>query len=132
MRGAGEVLGAALNGIGMWLLSVIATLVLPCLPLFIEWLKDGRIKPETIFVTAAILAATFAFTAEHVILFSAYLLFFLVNLLLDVTTGPSRPVALDHWAGILLAGVAILHAGERFWWHVVLDRSFPERRPWRG
>lgn len=132
LRGAGEAIGRGTTGIGTWILAIIATLVLPCLPLGIEWLKDGHIKPGTILVTAAVLAATFAFTAEHVIFFSTYLILFLINILFDMSAGPNQPVRLDQWSGTLLYGVAILHGMERFWWHVVFDRSFPERPPWRG
>lgn len=116
-----------LDRIGIWLLSVIATLALPCLPLCIEWLRTGDMKSDTMTLTAAVLAATFIFSAEHVLNLCVYILLFVVNLLFNTVVGPTSPAGIDAWTGTLLMSVTFFHAIERFWWHVVLDRPFPDR-----
>ena len=125
-----EICSEPTRQIGIWILSIIATLILPCLPLGIELFRAGKVTSDTIYVTAAILSASFAFTAEHVLFFCMYLLLFVVTLLLDLETGPQHSFSLEAWAGTLLFVVSLLHATERFWWHVVLDRPFPERLSW--
>ena len=124
LRTAGEIAGTALTGAGVWLLSIIATLCLPCLPLFIEWIKTSHLKTDTVTLTAAVLAAGLIFTSEHVIYFSLYFMLFLVNLVINTSISPASPPGLDKWDSVLMLSIAILHASERFWWHVVLVRPF--------
>ena len=50
LRTFGEVASENLNGAGIWLLAIVGTLGLPCLPLAIEALRDGRVKHETYFL----------------------------------------------------------------------------------
>jgi hypothetical protein len=121
-----SVLKGAANNIGVWLLSILATIVLPALPLGIEWLRLGHFKDDTIAITAAVMAAGFIFTACHTIFLSAYILLFIGSLLLNIDVGPGTPVGIDRWSGTLLLSVALLHASERLWWHIILSRPFPE------
>lgn len=113
--------------IGVCLISISATLLLPCLPLMIEWLRDGHMKSDTISITATVLASALIFTTEHPLLFFAYLVLFIANFLLSTVGGPSAAAWLEHYAGTLLIAVCFLHACERFFWHCVLDRPFPDR-----
>jgi hypothetical protein len=106
-------------------MSVLGTLGLPCLPLVVERLRDGHVKDDSYFLTAAVLAATFIFTADHYVFRCIYILLFLINLLLDIVPGQTAR-DLAHYSGTLLLSVALLHATERFWWHVVWDQPFPD------
>ena len=102
MRGLGEALAEPLlDGIGVWFLAIIATLLLPCLPLMVEWVRDGHIEAtDTVCVTAAVLSATFIFTAEHRIYLGLYMILFGVSILVD-TVGASSPTGLYGYAGTL-------------------------------
>jgi hypothetical protein len=127
IRSASQIWLSAWRKLGIWGLSLIASLVLPGLPIGIEWLRTSHINSDTLYVTATVLAAAFIFSAEHAMTLCLYILLFLATLLLDTVTGPNSPVGLENYAGTLLGAVAFLHAAERFWWHVVLDRPFPDR-----
>ena len=117
-------MGNALNGFGVWILSILCTIAAPVIPLLIEFLKSGAVKSDSFFITAAVLAAAFAVSAGHVLYRSAYLTLFVFNLILDMATGPYS-ATIEPYAGWLLLLVAVLHLMERFWWHVVLDQVFP-------
>lgn len=108
------------------MMSLLAGLFLPCLPLVIEWLKSGHIDKQNIVITTAILAATFIFTAEHKICQAIYIIIFVSALLLNTVSGPFAEQVMQAYAGTLLASVALLHSSERMWWHLVLNRPFPE------
>ena len=127
LRKIGKSFGTALNPFGVWLMSVLGTLGLPCLPLLVERLRDSQIKNDSYFLTAAVLAASFIFTADHYVFRAIYILLFLINLLLDIVPGDTTK-DLAHWSGSLLVGVALLHATERFWWHIIWDRPFPDTK----
>lgn len=116
-----------LDGLSTYALSLLATLLLPALPLPIEWLKTDHVEPESYLITVAVLAAGFGFSAEHNSYRAGYGLLFLTGLILDIV-GKSGKVAsqADGYAWVLLLAVAALHGSERFWWHVVLDRPFPD------
>ncbi|MGY3238108.1 uncharacterized protein YkuJ [Bradyrhizobium sp. USDA 4448] len=111
--------------VGTWLMSVLACLALPCLPLLVELLKKGQIDLGNIMITASILSSTFIFTAGHRIAQVIYSLLFVIALLLDAVSGGLAEQMVHHYSGTLLAAVAFLHTSERFRWHVVLDRPFP-------
>jgi hypothetical protein len=111
---------------GVWLLSVIATVAAPCIPLLIELLRSGTVKSDSIYITAAVMSAAFAVSAEHALFLSLYIALFVINLIFDMVSGPFTTM-LDAWAGTLLGLIAALHATERVWWHIVLDRPFPDR-----
>jgi hypothetical protein len=121
-----EVVSFVGSRAGIWLLSVMLTVGAPCLPLLIELLKGGSVSPGNIYITAAVMAAVYASSVEHVMFFVLYLGLFVVNLILDTVSGPYSK-ALEPWAGTLLLLVALLHMTERAWWHAVLNRPFPER-----
>ena len=121
-----EIGKSAANNLGVWALSLIATLILPCLPLAVEYLHTSKVQPENITLTAAVMAAGFIFTAEHPLTLCAHVLLFLAGLLLGGNTGASSPVSIERWSGTLLVAVGLVHAIERFIWHGVLARPFPE------
>lgn len=110
---------------GVWLMAVLATVAAPCLPIFIELLKTGEIKADSFFITTTVMAAAFAVSAEHILARALYMASFVVNLILDVVRGPFS-VSIDAWAGTLLLSVAFLHIAERAYWHLALDRPFPD------
>lgn len=109
-------------------MSLVACLLLPCLPLMIEMLKDGKVEKGNVVITVSILAATFIFTAGHTIIQVIYVLLFVAALLLNLVHGDLASQVLNDYSGTLIIGVAFLHAAERFWWHVALDVPFPENK----
>jgi hypothetical protein len=122
-----KIIYSSLNKVGTWLMSILACLLLPCLPIVIGGLRDGKLDRESMIITAAILAATFIFTAGHQILRVVYILLFISALLLDTIRSDFASVVMETYAGSLFLGVACLQAAERFWWHIALDRPFPEK-----
>lgn len=119
-----------LNGISTWVYSIAGTLCVPLIPILIEYLKFGKVDKDIILVTAAILAATFFFTASNNLCRAIYFLSFLVTIVMDTLTLSAAVLpVVDAYAVFLLGAVALLHGSERFWWHVVLDIPFPEQRP---
>jgi hypothetical protein len=111
--------------LGIWLKSLGATLLLPCLPLVIEILKNGHADKGNVVITSSVLSATFIFTAGHSLPQFFYSIFFVITLLLDTVTGTLAEQLVRDYSGTLLASVALLHASERFRWHMVLDQPFP-------
>ncbi|MBV9393943.1 MAG: hypothetical protein JOZ84_05980 [Methylobacteriaceae bacterium] len=95
-------------------------------------------------MTAAVLAVGFGFTAEGNFTRAAYLLLFFFCIGYDFQpegpkgdtahAGGAIPIAqatltgwfFDHLALCALIAVAVIHMVERFNWHVVLDRKFPD------
>lgn len=120
------VCASGLNRFSVFGFAIMAIIAFPCLPVFIEWYRTGIVKSDTYYITAAVLAAAFAVTAEHIAFIGLYITSFVVNLILDMVHGPFSD-EVDHWAGVVLAVVCAMHASERVWWHVVLDRPFPDR-----
>jgi hypothetical protein len=109
-----------------WFASVTCVIIMPCLPVIIEWMRSGYDKSDTMTLTAAVLSIGFCVTTESIMLFFVYFLLFLTNILVNTVVGPNSPVILTGWEGYLLLGVIGLHAIERGRWHVVLDRPFPD------
>jgi len=67
--------------IGNWAFSLVAMIVIPLFPLFVEAMKNqGKIKGENYLLTSAVLAATFGFTSEGSLFRAAYILLFLASL----------------------------------------------------
>jgi hypothetical protein len=126
VKGAIEIIGNASNSVGIFALSLIAMLVLPCLPLAIEWLHSSHIANGTKTVTAAVLSSGFLFSAEHYVYRSVYAVLFLGSLLLTFAVGPESPAGIERWDGTFLLVVALFHCSERLYWHVFLDRPFPD------
>jgi hypothetical protein len=122
----GSVCASGLNRISVFAFAIMATIAFPCLPVFIEWYRTGSVKSDTYYITAAVLASAFAVSAEHIAFIGLYITSFVINLILDMVHGPFSAVV-DVWAGSVLAAVRGLHISERVWWHVFLDRPFPDR-----
>jgi hypothetical protein len=143
-----------------WVFSVVAMIVIPLFPLFVEAMKNnGVVKGESYLLTSAVLAAAFGFTSEGNLFRAAYVLLFLASLGYDFRPEPAPPsggggvgspatagaashMAAGQWpsetfglamgwisghpALDLLITVGALHAIERFIWHMVQDRRFPD------
>lgn len=120
---------AAMGGILAW--ALFFTVAMPCLPLVIELLAHGSATPHSIFLTAAVMSAAYLVSTEHPLPAVIYIVAFLLSLLFDTVRGPYS-ATIDQWAGSLLLAVALLHSAERISWHIVLNRPFPERPPWKG
>jgi len=76
------------------------------------------------FITAAVLSAAFGVSTRNTFFRALYSSLFVVNLIVDTVSGPFS-ANIEHYAGILLVLTAVLHAVERFSWHVVYDMPFP-------
>lgn len=114
------------DALSRWLFSILCTIGIPCVPILIEFMKTDTVDRGSYLLVAAVLAAAFGVPAEHYLFRFGYGILFLITLLLDtVTLSPSVAVIADRYAGSLLLAVAILHASERFRWHVMLRRPFP-------
>lgn len=133
-RNTAYLLGKAQDKLFLWLCSLLAVIGVPCVPIFLEWLKTGIVTSNTYFITSIVLNATYFFGTESWFYRFWYGALFGINCLLDGTP-PSSPVhtVVDH-GGALLIAVAVLHASERFGWHVFQDRPFPDtvRNPSHG
>jgi hypothetical protein len=125
-RNAKRLLARAWDRIFKWLCSLLAVTGVPCLPIFLEMLKTGSVAQETYFLTSIILSATYFFGAEIWFYRFGYGAFFSVNALFDTVPKSSPLETMAHHGGALLIGVALLHASERFGWHVFEDRPFPD------
>jgi hypothetical protein len=115
------------DGLSTWFFAVVAMLLVPCIPVLIDFLKNGVVSKDIYLVTSAVLAAGYFFAAEHNLLRGIYFLLFLITIILDtLTLNGDVAATVDKYAGLLLLAVAIAHSSERFWWHVVLERPFPD------
>lgn len=127
LAAAGHLLSKAMDGIGTWLLSLLASLLIPAIPIWLELARSPHIaRPETLFVTGVILSGSFAFSAQHNLFRFLYIILGGINIFMDIVNNGSTPGVGDHYALYLLLGAALLHASERFWWHVILERPFPD------
>ncbi len=130
--------------LGMWIFSLVAIVLLPLFPLFIEGVKnDWEIKTENYLLTAAVLAAGFGFSTEGNLYRAAYMFLFLLSVGYDFRPAPHDVANLPLDSGLLdsakgwlmshialdaLLLVVVLQTIERFTWHVVIDRLFPDWR----
>jgi hypothetical protein len=58
--------GWLVQAISTWLFSVMITLGVPSLPLAIEAAKHvGKVQPESYYLTAAVLSASFGIASDH-------------------------------------------------------------------
>lgn len=118
LKAVGEVLSQNFKGFGYWICSILGVLALPCLPLIVEWVQDGRVSDKSILLVSAVLAASLIFTAETLLFRMIYGTFFIISLMLEtVSSDIARELA--QWSGTLLALIASLHT-------VVWDRPFPD------
>lgn len=125
-KGFASLAGTASHGAGVFSFSLFATIFLPCLPLMIEWLRTSHITNSTVTLTATVLCAGFGFSAENYAMRTVYGVLFVVSLLLNVGVGPNSPVGIDRFDGAILLTVAFFHSAERAWWHLYLDKPFPD------
>jgi hypothetical protein len=131
-----------------WLLCIVALVMAPLFPLFVEGTKNSWVvAPENVLLTAAVLAVGYGFSSEGTFFRAAYAMTFLLAVGLDfqptasqialptATSGPSSLWASiaaasgwvkGHVALEVLFGVTVLQSIERFNWHVGLDRRFPD------
>jgi hypothetical protein len=118
--------GRLKKGIPTWLISVAATVILPLFPAYVDAIKhaDWNAQPETYYTTAAVMAVLFGFGSDLNLFRFCYILIFLGIIGLEFQ--PQRDPMYEKWAVIFMIAVAMLHAIERFRWHVVLDREFPD------
>ncbi|MBB3394187.1 MULTISPECIES: hypothetical protein [unclassified Rhizobium] len=126
----------------VWLMSLMAIIVVPLLPLFVEFEKHaGLIKDESYYMTAAVLAAGFGFTSEGYGFRAGYIALFLWCIVADyrpeqaeqavgaintVQAISTQSWIFGHAALVAIILTVLLHAIERFAWHVVYDRRFPD------
>ncbi len=108
-RNALRIVGASLESVGTWMMSLLACVMLPCLPLIIGALK-----------------ATFIFSASRQIIKALYILLFMSAVLFETIHSQFSQSILNGYAVTLLVAVALLQAADRFWWHVALTRPFPD------
>lgn len=113
--------------ISNWLLSVGFMIIVPCLPIFIEAVRnEGTIKADTYYITGAVLAASYGIASLHHLFRFGYLCLFVGTLSLDFQPEGSGKL-LQGWLPMgLMIAVVFTQAIERFGWHVVQNRRFPD------
>jgi hypothetical protein len=140
------------NRLGHWFFSVVALVIIPMFPLFVEAVRhEWKIVPENYLMTAAVLAAGYGFASEGNWFRAAYTLVFLYSVGYDFRPtaeataeasaktdeiGTTLGAILTHiWTWIAahpqldpVLFVAGLQSIERFSWHVVFGRLFPDWR----
>jgi hypothetical protein len=110
-----------------WLLSLIFMIGVPSLPLGIEAAQNmGTVEPYSYYLTAAVLAASYGISSDHNSFRCGYGAAFLgtIVLLFQPKIGPTWVGS--GWAAKFMLAVATTHAMERFRWHIVLNRKFPD------
>jgi hypothetical protein len=119
-----------IDKISTWIFSIVATIVLPSIPIILDWLKYGEVKRDTFLITSMILSGTFLVISEHNLYRSLYILFLVVSIGFDISSlSKAAEDMAAVYAGTLFIAIIVAHATERFWWHVVLDRPFPDGAP---
>jgi hypothetical protein len=129
------------NRLGVWLFATVCIVIAPLLPVFVELIKSGDVKPETYLLTAAVLAVGYGFSTAQPAFWAFYAVIFLGSIAYNynpdrVPPSPAWPeflIGLENWlvhhvALAFLLFVLILHTLERFLWHVVWDQLFPDWR----
>lgn len=128
------------NKVSTWFFAVVVVIVFPMFPLGVEARKNAfEIKDENLLLTAAVLSVSFFVTSEGNFYRASYVLLFLYSVCWNFGAEPVHsatlaPGSLDTymgWAGthsalIALLATVVLHSIERFNWHVVLNRRFPD------
>jgi hypothetical protein len=115
-----------------WIYSVVAVIVVPCFPIFVEFAKNNLVDKTTFVLTNAIFSGAFLFTAGNKLCRAIYFFMFVICVIIySMTVGdeaamnPNFAATLDKYAGWALLGVSVVQSAERFWWHVVEKRTFP-------
>jgi hypothetical protein len=110
-----------------FLSSVMLALILPLLPLFLEFFATGEIKPDAMTIAVAMYAVGIGVTSQSQVVFGACLLIgisFSVAYGMTVKTPASAPA---NWVGwIIISLVFVLHGLERFQRHVQRRAPFLE------
>ncbi len=115
--------------IGVFLTSLVFVLVIPALPIILEYFKNkGHILKSDIYIVSIILASSFGISAEKSYSRVIYIGLILTSFVEFYVT-PSGITAPriewhDFWAFI---GICLLQMSERFWWHVVDEKPFPDK-----
>jgi hypothetical protein len=113
--------------IGAWLYSLVGCVFAPCLPVIIDALQHGRASANVVFVTASVMSVGYLISAEHNLFRAFYSLTFIGSLLFGSIAAQTEAVT-GFWnlPTFAIFTAAMLHSAERFWWHVVWDRPFPD------
>lgn len=112
---------------GTWLFSLGCMIILPSLPLLVEAARNiGVVRPDSLYLTAAVLAASYGIASLGNLFRFCYLCTFLAALALDdqPQTGPKLVGGIASTVIFFL--VAGIQAIERFRWHVNLNFKFPD------
>jgi hypothetical protein len=110
-----------------WLLSLVFMIGLPSLPLGIEAAQNmGHVEPYSYYLTAAVLAASYGISSDHNSFRCGYVSVFLGTLVLLFQPKAGPTWFAPGWASNFMIVTATIHASERFKWHVVLNRRFPD------
>ncbi|WFU49146.1 hypothetical protein [Sinorhizobium terangae] len=126
--------------VSTWLFSIATIVVFPLLPLGIEAKKNAyHIKEENMLLTTAVLSVAFFVTSEGNFCRAAYVLLFLYSICwefgIDAAAGEPMKTTIENtytgWmtansAFVALTATLMIHSIERFNWHVVLNRRFPD------
>lgn len=134
--------GGAHKRLGVWFFAAVFVVAVPLFPVLVEAVKhQGVVRPETYLLTAAVLSVGFGFSSQAPSCWAAYALIFFGSLIYDYNPRATPPLmswpeflagfeswVTSHLALSLLLLAAMLHTIERFMWHVVWNRPFPDWR----
>lgn len=123
LRGAISRLRKLRDGFSTFLLSLVLMILIPLLPVVIEWIKLGHLNNLTCLITTTVLSAPLYIQAEHDFPRAVYGFLFLITIVLyAMSVGAKVTPGVDRYAGVLLLSAVIVHLFERLSWHVVLNR----------
>jgi hypothetical protein len=91
MRPQAPVRAGIRNRTGIWFFAVVFIVVAPLLPVFIEAVKFGEVKPETYLLTTAVLSVGYGFSSQEPLFWGAYGLLFFGSLGYDFNPGAAPP-----------------------------------------
>jgi hypothetical protein len=135
-RRATQLVVAPTGGFGTWLLAIVFAVLFPCLTVIIDVVqKAGQLTSDVFFVTTAVVAVGYGCSAEHNFYRALYSLTFVLSLVIDGFWPKAAPMPgvlptpsafTTAACVVLLVATITLHSVERFWWHVIWDRPFPD------
>jgi hypothetical protein len=127
------------NRCGVLCFATVFIIIAPLFPVFVEALKSGDVRPETYPLTAAVLAVGYGFASQDPLFWAAYALLFFASLGYDFKPEAVLPTLagdgivarvigwiMGHLSLSLMLAVTMLQFIERFIWHMVSDRQFPD------